>query len=103
METVEKISKLNEFKALLLEWRNATSSSPSEESVRTSINYNMKWVEKEVSDAKCLRMLSITHNSGACSVTKSVNPFSDFFDIADNEVIMSMIDMIERTIGVLNS
>lgn len=101
MEIEQKISGLAEFKTNLLSWQ-----KHHDPDVRSFINQNSVWVQREVIEAGCFHTLTIGPPPalGGGLVMRNVDPFMMMFDPPYlMNLIGVVIDMIDQTIGVLRA
>ncbi len=103
MSTDETIERLNHFKRALEQWQ--TSGSRDASSVRTYINQNKAQVRREVIEARCFRTMTISPPPMIGGlVMRNVDPFDHIFQPPYlKSLVPIVIDMIDETIGVLNS
>lgn len=94
----EKIDLLEEFKLKLLEWEK--NHDPE---VRSFINQNSVSVRREVLEAGCLQTLTIAPPPAIGGlVMRDVDAFTMVFDAPYRlNLIRVVVDMIDRTLGVL--
>jgi len=100
MDTDEKIRRLEEYRANVLEWRRTDDPA-----VRSYINQNIMWARREVIEAGCYVTLTI----GPPPITgglvmRNIDPFEMMFDPPYNkDLVPVVVDMLDRAIGVLRS
>jgi hypothetical protein len=96
----EKIAALEEFRDKLSQWRNRRDPA-----VRTFINQNTVAVRREVLEAGCFHTVTVgpPPTIGGL-VMESLDPFTMLFDPPyGRELTAFVVDMIDRTIGVLRA
>ena len=97
-----RIPRLEKFKALLHEWDGIGQISRHSE-LRTAINQEKAWVQREVIEAGCF--VTVTIGSPAAIgglVARNTNPFDAMFDPPYGyNLIPTVLDMVDQTIGVL--
>lgn len=96
----QKIARLEQFGALLLDWQRQHDSD-----ARRQINQTKAWVRREVIEAGCFKTLTISPPPAVGGlIMRNVDPFAMIFD---PPYLMSMIpiitDMIDETIGRLQA
>jgi hypothetical protein len=103
METQEIINKLEEFKQAVKEWDSSWKDQGKRDQLRTYLNQNQTWSRQQVIEAKCYHTLTIgPPPSVGGMIMKNVDPFISMFDPPYGVNLMrQVIDMIDRTIGVL--
>lgn len=96
----ERIDRLNEFKAKVVEWRDKRSSE-----TREWINQNKVWARREVLEADCFHTLTIGPPPAVGGlVMQDVDPFAMMFDPPyRSDLTRYVIDMIDQTIGAIRS
>jgi hypothetical protein len=100
VETDEKIKNLDEYKAKLSQWRRR-----QDDEIRVWINQNTVWARREIIDAGCYDTVNIYHapEMGKPAL-KKVDPFTLIFSASySNELITHVMDLIDKTIGVLKT
>lgn len=99
MDTEEKIKRLRDFQEAVRSWDR--SHSPE---ARSYVNQNLKWVRREVLEARCLRTMTISPPPAVGGlVMRNVDPFMSIFTPVYGDSLNSYVqDMIDQTIGVLN-
>jgi len=100
MELAEKVKKLEEYKGLLLLW-----GKMGDIRMRSRINQETAWVRREVMEAGCFSTMTITPPpiTGGL-IAHNVDPFAMMFDPPYGvNLIKVVVDMVDRTIGVLRS
>lgn len=103
METQEKIDKLEEFKRAVKEWDTSWENEERREELRTYLNQNQIWARQQVIEAKCFGTLTMGPPPAVGGlIMRNVDPFSSMFDSPYGvDLTGQVIDMIDRTIGVL--
>jgi nucleotide-binding universal stress UspA family protein len=98
-----RIKKLEEFKKAVLDWEQSYKDEARRTELRTYININKKWVQREVVEAGCMQRLTIAPPPAVGGlIMRDVNPFDVIFDGPYGlSVIDNVVDMIEQAIGVL--
>lgn len=96
----EKIKKLEDFKTLVRRW-----GATRDEQVRSSINQERKWIEREILEAGCFKTITVSPPPAVGGLLlRNVNPFDFVFDPPyGRSVVNVVIDMIDETAGVLKS
>ncbi len=100
MDVKEKIKLLEQYKSALLEW-----DETREARLRSFLNQSTVWVRREVIEAKCYATVTI----GPPPITggfiaRDVDPFGSVFEPPYGKSLVSIVvDMVDRTIGVLRS
>jgi hypothetical protein len=98
MDVTEKIKLLEHYKSALLEWDETRDAR-----LRSFLNQKTVWVRREVIEARCY----VTVTIGPPPITggfiaRDVDPFGSVFDPPYGKSLVStVVDMIDRTIGVL--
>jgi hypothetical protein len=99
MESKNKIERLEKYKSLLSVWQETHSPT-----IRSAINQDSAWVRHEVIRAGCFGAPPLTPPpvTGGL-IMRNVDPFSSvMFDPPYGlDIIEPVVDMIDRTIGVL--
>lgn len=100
----ETISRLEDFKAALREWKETVNLIRREE-LRSYINQNQVWARREVAEAGCFQTITISPPPAVGGlVMRNVDPFDIIFDPPYFMNVVSIVtDMIDRAIGVLKS
>ena len=100
-----RIKKLEEFKKSVLDWEKSYKNEARRTELRTHININKKWIQREVVEAGCMQRLTVGPPPAIGGlIVRDINPFDVIFDGPYGlSVINNIIDMIEQTIGVLTS
>lgn len=96
----KKIARLDAFKALVEQW--VTSHDTS---LRGRINREKEWVQREVIEAGCIKVMTISPPRAVGGlVMQNVNPFDVLFNPPWRiNIARVVIDMVESTIGVLSA
>lgn len=100
MDVGEKIELLKQFKEYLSQWeQNHDVRSRSE------INQRLTWVRREVIEADCFKTLTIGPPPAVGGlIMRKVDPFNLIFNPPYlTNMVPTVIDMIDQTIGVLNA
>ncbi len=100
LTTDEKITRLEAFKQLLLDWHKNRQAS-----IRSQINQERVWVRREVIEAGCFHTLTISPPPAVGGlIMRDVDPFDMIFDAP---YLMNMTpkvtDMIDQTIGAIQN
>ena len=100
VKTEDKITRLEQFRALLAAWQK--SHAPDH---RREINQTKAWIRREVIEAGCFKTLTISPPPAVGGlIMRNVDPFDMIFD---PPYLMSMVpmitDMIDETIGKLQA
>ena len=105
MNIEEKIAKLKNFKRSVLEWSASYENPKRRDELRSYINQNKIWVRQEVIEARCLHTLTIGPPPAVGGlVMKNVDPFDMLFNAPYGMSLVSNVtDMVDQTIGVLNT
>jgi hypothetical protein len=105
MTSAEKIAKLEEFTRDLKLWRANQSSRNNGETLRKALNEKIVWVRREVLEAGCFKLLTISPPPAVGGlIMRNVDPFEAMFQrIYGIDVIAVVVDIIDQTIGVLQS
>jgi hypothetical protein len=100
MNTTARIKRLQDFIALLQEWRTTHAAE-----VRSRINEEKHAVYEEVLQAGCLKLVTVGPPPAVGGlVMQNVNPFDMIFDAPwGMSFIPTIQDMVEATIGVLRT
>jgi len=100
----EKLTKLEAFKDLLVEWQNARDSVKRSR-FRSAINREKEWVRQEVIAANCFKTLTVSPPPAIGGlVMYDVDAFSMLFDAPYRLSFVSVVtDMVDETIGVLRN
>jgi len=98
-----RIKKLEEFKKTVLDWEQSYEDEARQTELRTYININKKWVQREVVEAGCIQRLTVGPPPAIGGlIMRDVNPFDVIFNGPYGlSMIDNVVDMIEQTIGVL--
>ncbi|MBF0132649.1 MAG: hypothetical protein HQL75_08700 [Magnetococcales bacterium] len=104
MDNNETINLLNEFKNHVEEWNKIPKDSDAGKKARSFINQNIILVQREVTKAGCLHIVTISPPPAVGGmIMQDINPFDMIFESPYGQSMTGVIvDMIERTIGVLN-
>jgi hypothetical protein len=100
MEREERIEKLEGYKRLIARWKETKDPE-----VRSRINQETVWVRREVVEARCYGRLTIGPPPAIGGlVMRDVDAFESLFDPPYGRSLSSVvIDMVDRTIGVLRA
>lgn len=100
MTIEEKVKKLGDFKTLLQRWQSSRSDD-----IRSQINQERKWVERELLEAGCSKTITISPPPAVGGLMmRDVNPFNFLFDAPYGRSVLGIImDAIDEAIGVLKS
>jgi hypothetical protein len=100
MTTEQKIKRLEEYKSAVVDWRRTAADR-----LRSLINQNTIWVRREVIEARCFHTLTVGPPPAIGGlVARDVDPFTSMFDPPYGvDLVPMVVDMIDRTIGVLRS
>ena len=99
MENLEKIEKLEGYKANLLEWER--NHDPK---VRTYINQNTPWIREEVKKAGCFHTMTVAPPPIIGGMVVQIDPFDSIFNPPYlRSVVPYVIDFIDQTIGILRN
>ncbi len=100
MTNAEKIARLEEFDAYLLQWE-----SMHDPAVRSYLNKNMPWARQQVIEARCFATLTISPPPAVGGlIMRGVDPFASLFNPPHQGSLASYVhDMVEQTIGVLSA
>jgi hypothetical protein len=100
MTTEEKIQRLEEFKGAVIDW-----GRTGDDRFRSMINQKTMWVRREVIEARCFGTLTVSPPPAIGGlVARDVDPFTSMFDSPYQvNLVPTVVDMIDRTIGVLRS
>ena len=103
MENQEKIEKLEEFKQAVKEWDSSWENKERRKELRTYLNQNQIWARQQVIEAKCFHILTIGPPPAVGGlIMRNVDPFLSMFDSPYGmDLTGKVVDMIDRTIGVL--
>lgn len=102
-----RIERLEKFKALLYEVDSggllANSRPPNE--LRSAINQERAWVEREVLEAGCFVTITVGPPPAIGGlIARNTNPFNGIFDPPYGaNMVPTVIDMVDNTIGVLRN
>jgi len=105
MEIEEKVTRLEEFKQAVLDWSASYRDEERRAELRSYINQNKVWVRQEVIEARCFHTLTIGPPPAVGGlVMQNVDPFAMLFDPPYGmSMVSQVVDMIDQTIGVLNT
>lgn len=100
MDVTDRIDRLAAFRQLVENWRRTYHAD-----LRRKINEEMPWVRREVLEARCYVTMSIGPPPAIGGlVMKDVDPFAMMFDPPyDVDLAGQVLDMIDKTIGVLKA
>jgi hypothetical protein len=100
MTLEEKTKKLKAFQELIRQWQSSRDGN-----IRSNINQDRKWVEREVLEAGCWKTLTISPPPAVGGLLmRDVNPFDYLFDAPYGRSVLNIvIDIIDETLGVLRS
>ena len=100
MDQDEKISRIEAFRASLLQWGQSGDSA-----VRSQINREKAWVRQQVIEAGCFKTLTIGPPPVIGGlVMENVDAFAMLFEPPWGiDLTSTVIDMLDETIGVLSS
>lgn len=103
METQEKIDRLEKFKQSVKEWDTSWKDEERKKQLRTYLNQNQAWTRQQVIEAKCFHTLTIGPPPAVGGlIMRNVDPFLSMFDSPyEMDLTSQVVDMIDRTIGVL--
>ena len=98
MNIEEKITRLEGFKRLLVNWQKSHSSDK-----RSQINQDRIWVRREVIESGCFHTLTIAPPPAVGGlIMRNADPFDMIFDPPYmQDMIPTVLDMIDQTIGAL--
>ncbi|HXA19690.1 MAG TPA: hypothetical protein VN380_22085 [Thermoanaerobaculia bacterium] len=98
MNVQDKIDRLKEFRANLYEWNNSADAE-----TRSYINQNLSWIRREVLEAGRLHTFTVAPPPAVGGlIVRNLDPFSMIFSPPyEINLIPSIVDMIDQTIGVL--
>ncbi len=101
-----RIERLERFKALLQEWDGSGQRQPNSRprsELRTGINQEKAWVEREVVEAGCFLRVTIGPPPAIGGLlARNINPFDAIFDPPYGyNLVPTVHDMVDQTIGVL--
>jgi len=100
VEAEEKIQRLAEFRAQIVNWR-----ANGGDKAREWINQNRAWTRREVIEADCFHTLTISPPPAVGGlIMRNVDPFAMMFDPPFfMDLAKHVIDMIDQTIGVIRA
>src|SRR5215470_1605830 len=100
MTTEEKIQRLEEFKRTVIDWARTRDAS-----LRSMINQNTEWVRREVVEARCFHTMTVGPPPALGGlIARGIDPFTSLFDPPYGvNLVRVVVDMVDRTIGVLRS
>jgi len=100
MDMESKIARLEAFKDLIIEWDRKEPPG-----IRTLINQSVVWVRREVIEAGCFHTLTISPPPALGGlIMRNLDPFDMIFEPPYlMSVVPNVVDMIDKTIGVLRS
>jgi len=100
VEAEEKIQRLAEFRAQIVNWR-----ANGGDKAREWINQNRAWTRREVIEADCFHTLTISPPAAVGGlIMRNVDPFAMMFDPPFfMDLAKHVIDMIDQTIGVIRA
>lgn len=100
MNNEEKIKMLNKFKDNVEAWDSRANNSRE---IRTFINENIDWVQREVDNAGCFHTLTIGPPPAVGGlVMQNINPFLMLFNPPYGmSMVGHIVDMIERAVGII--
>jgi hypothetical protein len=103
LETQEKIDRLEKFKQSVKEWDTSWKDEERKKQLRTYLNQNQAWTRQQVIEAKCFHTLTIGPPPAVGGlIMRNVDPFLSMFDSPyEMDLTSQVVDMIDRTIGVL--
>jgi len=98
-----RIKKLEEFKKAVVDWSKSYKDKTHQSELRTYINQNKIWAQREVVEARCMQRLTIGPPPAVGGlIMKDINPFDVIFNSPYGlSVVDNIVDIIEQTIGVL--
>jgi hypothetical protein len=98
-----RIARLGQFRELLLELDGATNRSLNRAELRSAINQEKAWVEREVVEAGCFVTVTIGPPPAIGGlIARNTNPFNAMFDPPYGyNLVPTVVDMVDQTIGVL--
>lgn len=104
LDISERLDKLSSFRDSIHRFFRSTDQD-EKEALRRAINLNRASVEREVLEAGQLRLITIAPPPAVGGlIMREINPFDMLFDSPyGRSVIPAVIDMIDSTIGMMNS
>jgi len=101
LTTDKKIERLQAFKAKLDFHRNIRDSKLERQS-REWLNQNVHWVRREVGDAGCHKIITVSPPPAVGGIIAEIDPFDSMFETHYGRSLVPIIcDMIDHAIGVL--
>jgi hypothetical protein len=101
-----RIDRLDHFKRLLKAWNETPSLNANERNnLRSQINTEIQWARQQVIEAGCFQTFTIGPPAAIGGpIANDVDPFTSLFSSPYRmNLFPSLIDIIERIIGVLKS
>jgi hypothetical protein len=104
LDISERLDRLTSFRDSIQRFFQSTDRDEKQD-LRRAINLNRASVEREVLEAGQLRLITIAPPPAVGGlIMREINPFDMLFDSPyGRSVIPSVVDMIDSTIGVMNS